>query len=565
MASNGRNIQLVESTVERTARLLSRQYGINVIWKAGECKTDGKTIYLPTLPPDASDDLLRAVHGFLDHETAHILFTDFKATDKNMPHAKFMCINSVEDIRIETRLCELFPGSKSNLRAATDWIMPKIQTNWKNINQFTKATTAYIHKQTYGDDTDFWKFCDTTTKDLVAKCEVAVGSHEKIVTTRNAADAGLRMYEVLKEFAPEEEADQKERKDQAEQNAKAIALGQAPSSLSPSSISQLGEALGVFTAVQMIQDDQKRNSSSNGYRHYRSGDNTYVVYSTAGDTTKSIPDSDMATNGKRLKRLREEARTLTSVIRTKLVNSLRAQARRRWVGGKEEGKLDTRKAYRAVLGVGTDVYKQQTDKLHLDTAVMLAIDHSGSMYGRKLELAAEAAIVIGDALNALKIPFAVYGYSTESPANSPRNSAPYARWGSLWIRYYRNFTEAWEKGAVRLAGADRNCKNNTLDAESVKHGVRRLLERPEKRKILFVLNDGMPYPGFGNLERCQQHLHNVVASATAAGVEIVAFGIQDPDVKVYYPNHVIIQTLSDLTKEPLKMLDLMLRKGMTKR
>jgi cobalamin biosynthesis protein CobT len=135
----------------------------------------------------------------------------------------------------------------------------------------------------------------------------------------------------------------------------------------------------------------------------------------------------------------------------------------------------------------------------------------------------------------------------------------------LWIRYYRDFAEAWEKGAVRLAGADRNVRNNTLDAESIKHGIRRLLERPEKRKILFVFNDGMPFPGYGNLSRCQRHLLDVVAAAATQGVEIVAFGIQSDDVKEYYPNHLIIQDLADLAKEPLKMLDNMLRKGVIKR
>jgi cobalamin biosynthesis protein CobT len=185
------------------------------------------------------------------------------------------------------------------------------------------------------------------------------------------------------------------------------------------------------------------------------------------------------------------------------------------------------------------------------------------MSGRKLELAGEAAIVLGDVLNTLRVPFAVYGYSTENPLpnQTPRDKGPYARWSRLWIRYYRDFGESWDKGAVRLAGAGHNVQNNTLDAESVKHGIRRLLQRKEKRKILFVLNDGMPYPGYGHLGRCQDHLHDVVASASAAGVEVVAFGIQDDDVKQYYPSHVVIKKLEDLAKEPLQVLDGMLRKG----
>ena len=557
-----RKIQLTESTVERTARLLSRQHGINVVWKTGECKTDGKTIYLPTLPKDAPDELLRAIHGFLDHETAHILFTDFKVIDKSAPHAVFACINAVEDLRIEAKLCSIFPGSKSNLNAAVAWITPKLMDNWDRINQFTRALTAYIGWNSDGEDTDFWKFCDPTTKALVAACELAAGPCDTIRSTKDAISAGKRVYEVLKEFAPEEEAAEKKRRQQAAQNIKLLEHGGAPIAIQPESLSQLGELLGTSTAIQIIRDAP--TSSRVGYQHLASDDRSYLVYSTAGDSIKSVEDGNLSVNGSKLKKLREESRSLTTVIRTRLVNSLRAQAKRRWVGSKEEGKLDTKRMYAAALGVGTDVYKQQTSKLHMNTAVMLAIDHSGSMHGRRLELAAESAIVVGDALSTLRVPFAVYGYSTEQPAHTPKDPGPYARWGSLWIRYYRDFSEAWEKGAVRLAGADRNVRHNTLDAESVKHGIRRLLERPEKRKILFVFNDGMPFPGYGNLARCQRHLLDVVAAAATQGVEIVAFGIQSDDVKVYYPNHLIIQDLVDLTKEPLKMLDTMLRKGVTK-
>ena len=239
-----------------------------------------------------------------------------------------------------------------------------------------------------------------------------------------------------------------------------------------------------------------------------------------------MPDGNLSQNGENLRRLRDEARELTSVIQTRLVNTLRSTSRRRWLGGKEEGKIDTRRLHHAVLGTSDNVYKQLTEKQHLNTVVGLAIDHSGSMSGRKLELAGKAAIVIGDALNILRVPFMVYGYSTEAPdrGNIPTDTGPYARWGRLWVRYYRDFAEPWEKGAIRLAGAEDNCMNNTYDAESVKHGIQRLLQRPEKRKILFVLNDGMPYPGYGNLGRSQQFLHDVVGSAKSAGVEVVAFG-----------------------------------------
>jgi|LakMenEpi03Aug12_release.lakeMendotaPanAssembly.Ray.scaffolds.fasta_scaffold02732_2 hypothetical protein len=555
------NVRLAESSIERTARLLSLQFGIRVVWKSGECKTDGNTIYLPTLPSDAPSELLAAVHGFLDHETAHVLFTDFKAIKERTPTptaTQFHCINVIEDNRVEAAVCRLFPGSVTNLAASNDWMVPKIRQNWQNINQFMRACTAYGNFVAYGKYTDFWMHTvDEQTKLLVDKCVDAVGPVANIVSTDLAIEAGFRMFEVLKEYAEEEEEDRKKREKQKSKQTATIEAGGTPSSSQPVSQDQLGELLGQEAAALV----SKSGKNATGYKHDADSDKTYIVFSTADDTVKPFPDVAVALNGQKLQRIRDTHKAVTNVLRTRLVNSLRAQARRRWVGSKEEGKVDSRKLYRSVLGTDNAVYKQLANRLHIDTAVCLAIDHSGSMVGRKLDLAGTAAIVLGDVLDSLRIPFAAYAYSTDQPTSIPADCVPYARWNSLWIRYYRDFNEPWEKGALRLSEASTNIRSNTLDAESVKHGIRRLLLRKEKRKILFVFNDGMPYPGHGHVGRCQQHLLDVVSAASEYGIEIVAFGIQSTDVRQYYPNSVVIQRLEDFTEEPLKVLDRLLRKG----
>lgn len=558
-----RRIRLVENSVERTARMLSREYGIRVVWKGSQAMTDGKTITLPVLPDDAPDELLEAVQGYLDHETAHIIFTDFKLfADPKLNEEQRFCLNTVEDVRIEEAMGKLFPGTPYNLRKCHTWVASKLAENWNEINQFKRACAAYFYYEKFGDQEEFYRdVVDPKTKELVEKCVKAVGTYDNINTTQDAIDGGLRMYEVLKEEAQQEKKERESREEQ-QKKLRIQGPGQQLGKDGKPIITSIGE-LGIELSKEASELIEAVGKALGGYS-YQHGqeEGSYLVYTTAGDTTQPMPDGNLSKNGQNLKRLREESREMTNVIKTRLVNALRAMSKRRWLGGKEEGKLDSRRLHHAVIGTSDNVYKQLTEKMHLNTVVGLAIDHSGSMYGNKLELAGKAAIVLGDALNTLRIPFMVYGYSTESPVETPKDTSPYARWGRLWIRYYRDFEESWDKGAVRLAGSMENCKNNTFDAESVKHGIRRLMLRPEKRKILLVLNDGMPYPGFGNVGRCQQHLHDVVQSAKAQGVEVVAFGIEDDDVKRYYPNHVVIRKLADLVSEPLVLLDKMLRGGL---
>ncbi|HGL3854423.1 TPA: hypothetical protein ACKE3U_003750 [Klebsiella aerogenes] len=65
-------------------------------------------ICIPSIPDDASDKFLMAIRGFIDHEVAHVLFTDStKATS--------FVWNAVEDTFIERKMGEMFKGSKANL------------------------------------------------------------------------------------------------------------------------------------------------------------------------------------------------------------------------------------------------------------------------------------------------------------------------------------------------------------------------------------------------------------------------------------------------------------------
>lgn len=599
-----RQVALAERSIERTARLLSQQFNIRVVWKHGVCKTDGKTIYLPTLPPDAPNDLLCATQGFLDHETAHVLFTDFNiGKSRKLTKNQFDAVNTIEDLRIEKRIGDFFPGAPSNLRYAREWLLGALTKDWKTISPFHQALTAFGDYVTYGDDSpEFLAVQSPEIKQQVQDCiQYLAADIKDMDSTADSIDVGLKLFEMLKHLIPDSESEDESEQDDGESNSsdesdsesedgdgeesdeeqeasgkqsnkpsqgkgKDSKPGNSAESLKEvDSPKSLGDRLKQ-AAVQLIVNSGgtgAKNTSNSGYSHNIAGQKPYLVYSTKNDIVQVNKGSSLQEDGKALQKNRDEANTLTSVIKTKLVNSLRAQSRRRWVGGKEEGKINSKQLYKAALGIDNRVYKQLTDKSTLDTAVMFAIDHSGSMSGGRLSLAGKSAIVVGDALQALKIPFAVYGYSTTSPRESPSQQEQqlYSRWSDLWIHYYRDFHEPWEQGALRLAACSRNARENTLDAESVKHGIQRLLQRKEKRKILFVFNDGMPYPGYGNLADCQQHLRDVVASATKVGVEVVAFGIQSYDVVNYYPKNVVINDLNDLVKEPLTILDSMLRKG----
>ena len=60
-----------ESQLERLARTLTEQYGVDVVCQGEQAFTDGRTIVLPSLPEPLEGDLERMMVGYLDHEMAH--------------------------------------------------------------------------------------------------------------------------------------------------------------------------------------------------------------------------------------------------------------------------------------------------------------------------------------------------------------------------------------------------------------------------------------------------------------------------------------------------------------
>jgi cobaltochelatase CobT len=82
-----------------------------------KCDADGKPVLvnLPYLADDAAEELMDAIEGFLDHEVAHLMFTDFKLTKKSA-EARFGTLHGwIEDTFVERQLARRFPGCAANL------------------------------------------------------------------------------------------------------------------------------------------------------------------------------------------------------------------------------------------------------------------------------------------------------------------------------------------------------------------------------------------------------------------------------------------------------------------
>lgn len=87
---------------------LADKLGVTLVIGGSDAKTNGDVIILPDLPGDGEEAALLA-RGYIDHETAHIRFTDFGIPIRTW-------LNLIEDVRIEREQCREFPGCAVNMR-----------------------------------------------------------------------------------------------------------------------------------------------------------------------------------------------------------------------------------------------------------------------------------------------------------------------------------------------------------------------------------------------------------------------------------------------------------------
>ncbi len=237
-----------------------------------------------------------------------------------------------------------------------------------------------------------------------------------------------------------------------------------------------------------------------------------------------------------------------SKLANRLQRRLLAQQTRAWDFDLEEGLLDTARLARVVVSPSTPLsYKQEKQTTFRDTVVSLLIDNSGSMRGRPIVVAAMSADILARTLERCGVKVEVLGFTTRAwkggqarerwlEAGKPPNAG---RLNDLRHIIYKAADMPWRRARRNLGIMLREgvLKEN-IDGEALLWAYRRLLERPEHRRVLMVISDGAPVDdstlSVNPSNYLERHLREVIAQIEKQGVvELLAIGIGH-DVTRYY-------------------------------
>ena len=535
---------ILKSIVEPLADMLSEQ-NLPVHFKGREAQTlfDTKTgkpkeIILPMISGDAEAPVVDAFHGYLDHEVGHVLFTEFtpditKLIRRKEPYKTMF--NIVEDTRIEKLMCKRFRGTRHNLNKLYAFTFGEddlkeidsldVASPEAIISYVLYAVRALAEQEHFvnllGKSEMLKKMADRLREPFGARI-ASVGS------SLEAAELGAEIADFLRLKAPKQKSDD---------------------SSSEGSEGKPGKGGRRKRRVTIGNDyfEQKTASKLSKAAEELGENSRYSVYTTDDDVIKPAKiktvGSPILASG-----IEEKTTQMTGVLQKRLERIMAARSLAVWTGGFRTGKLHSAALNRLFTG-DERIFRRKQEARSKDVAVSMLIDCSGSMtIGQRLMMACCSAYAMATALNRIGIACEILGFTTVDV--KPQN-LDYSRVAGLYIPIFKSFHEPWNAQTKnRLAscalGDSEYYFMNNVDGESVQIAAERLLMRREKRKILFVLSDGLPASD-GNNNDLRWHLNRVVEDFSR-DIEIVGIGIkrEPEEMKRYYPNFATLSKLEDL-------------------
>ena len=418
-----------------------------------------------------------------------------------------------------------------------------------------------------------------------ALSELAEAGGDQAAYTRAARRllAVMKLAEAEAESQPDEAADEGE--EEGEQSGAQDAADEQEGTGESEADTPLGAQPEQAEAVEAegegdedSEDDgaaqpQDRPGGPQGRRDPAPGEaGGYRAYSRTADEEIAAEDLCDADELTRLRQqLDQQLQHLQGVV-SKLANRLQrrllAQQTRAWEFDLEEGMLDAGRLSRIVVNPLLSLsYKRERETDFRDTVVTLLVDNSGSMRGRPITVAAMCGDILARTLERCAVKVEVLGFTTRAwkgghsrerwvADGKPANPG---RLNDLRHIIYKSADAPWRRARKNLGLMLREglLKEN-IDGEALLWAYRRLLARPEHRRILMVISDGAPVddstlsanPG-NYLER---HLRDVIRDIEGRDlVELIAIGIGH-DVTRYYRRAVTIVDAEELGGTMMKKM-----------
>jgi len=547
-------------------------------------------IMLPSLPPAPKPELIAKARGEADALALRLSLHDKNIHASNMPQSgpARQVFEAMEQARVEALGGRHLSGLGDNLMAALDARAVKRGFDDPDIakddTSFAEAVGLYAREQLTGralpKSTD--GIMNAWREEIMLK---AAGRFDALKTALDDQDAyGKFVQDLIADFdlgddraeseeddnqddESQENEDEPDNQDQESQDDQEDSPGTTEVSDADAMEDENSDPQDMVDAenIDGEADDADQTPDANAQRPQPSNmPDPYTIYTTTHDEVVKAED---LCDTEELDRLRGyldgHMKGLSGAI-SRLANRLQrrllAQQQRSWTFDLEEGMLDTARLSRVIIDpLSSLTFKEEKETDFRDTVVTILIDNSGSMRGRPIMVAAVTADIMARTLERCGVKAEILGFTTRAwkggksfqdwmAAGKPPMPG---RLNDLRHIIYKAADMPWRRAKRNLGLMMREglLKEN-IDGEALDWAYKRLMSRPEQRRILMVISDGAPVDDATQSQNKSGLLENdlrvmIDKIENRSDVELVAIGIGH-DVTRWYKRAVTIMDVEQL-------------------
>lgn len=569
----------LRSALPIVAAALGRKFGVTVAVGGSRACTDGRVIQLPDLPEDpAARDL---AWGYLAHEAAHVRYTDFGAYRRAAQAGPLQAAiqNILEDVRIERALAGPYPGTRATIASVLRRLLadgelaaPAGDAHPAVLLQgylLLKLRHEVLRQEPLAAEAERAerRMARVFPARVVRQLNGLMAEVPELGSTAEAVDLAQRIVAMLEAERDRQEPGDpgQEGKRPAPQDRESGADGEGEAASGHRDRDPGRRDTERATALSSPDDaspaptasDRPLSQADTGPRPESAGAQDGALNAALGAGPSDLVTDLFEAVGERLarqsgpaslrlpvaqdvrpdatagRRLLERVQAESAQLRARLHGLVQASRMDRPRNVRIGRRLAHRHLHRAVLA-DDRVFRRNQRRVAPNTAVHLVVDVSGSMGAavtradggpaRRIELALEAALALALALES--IPGTSVGV-TAFPGQRGRPDRVERLLGhGVPVRS--------RAGAFALAP-----RGGTPMAEALGYAAAELLLRPEVRRLLLVLTDGVPDSVAAVLELLQR--------CRRSEVEVVGIGIQT-DVGGLFPVAVEVAEVGDLKR-----------------
>jgi hypothetical protein len=247
------------------------------------------------------------------------------------------------------------------------------------------------------------------------------------------------------------------------------------------------------------------------------------------DYVKNI-DIQAPAHSTRTKKVLDECISSVSGMAQRFIQKVRSRVH---VGTRTfKGRVNRRKLHR--YKYDKNIFKTQSLRKKKDAAVMIIVDCSGSMSGKKIQTARKAALVIGEMMSRGGVEFEIRGFTV--PFHNEYSFPCFTREADL-IHYRFGGSKDWNhtKHCVIEGDFGEHGLQDNDDGESLRHFADELSQSKKDSKMMIVISDGEPCAR-AQIGDGDEDLKQVIPEIRNSGIDVYAIGLSTNVQKYYGPD-----------------------------